>query len=442
MTAHRVIKVGTGGEGDLKPGFPAKFTYIAIPVAGIPTAVRWSFLLFICTLPFDAIELPLMIGSVTKLSGLLFFAFYFLYYGPLSTKRSFPYPSRAMWWFLGYLVVFVLNGLFVGEEFVDDFYTRFFQQVQLAVFFWLAWDLLKNEKFARSVLLAYSITSGLVAVANILQLPGFYNMSSEGRESSAVTTSMGFAAVITIGLCLYTSYKHLLSKIFLLVLTFLLLVVMVATGTRGQFFGFMIGSSAYVFPYWRSKRTWIAIILVILSFVAVLYTTANNPAVLERWRRAYYEVDSSGRDKLYPIVGDMILEKPVLGWSVAGPYEVGRREGERFFSIARDTHNTFLAVLLEVGIVGAIPFLVGLWLCGLSAWRARLGNLGLLPLALFFGIVAVSMFGNLVWQKVLWLFLALTLAAAPTMPRKLGKQFPALLRISPSRVAEKRLGTS
>src|SRR5262249_14027431 len=213
------VKVGTIAERNPKPGSPAKFTYIAIPVAGIPTAVRWSFLLFICILPFDAIELPFMTGSIPKLCGLLFFAFYFLYYGPLSTKRSFPYPPRAMLWFLGYLVVFVLNGLFVGEEFVDDFSTRCFQQVQLTLFFWLAWDLLKDEKFARSVLLAYSITSGLLAVADILQHPGF-SETTRGADESPYVGMMAFAAVITIGLCLYTSYKHFLSKIFLLVLTF------------------------------------------------------------------------------------------------------------------------------------------------------------------------------------------------------------------------------
>src|SRR5215510_7819967 len=429
ITAHRLTKVGTAGERDLKPGFPAKFTYIAIPVSGIPTAVRWSFLLFICTLPVEVIDLPFMTGSIPKLCGLSFLAFYFLYYGPLSTKRSFPYPSPAMWWFLGYLVVFVLNGLLLEKEFVEqqtfrvvqdfDFPTRCFTQVQLLVFFWLASDLLKDEKFARSVLLAYSITLGLVAVANILQVSGFSQMNSRGIEGSSITGSMAFAAVITIGLCLYTSYKHFLSKVFLLVLTFFILLVLVRTGVRGMILGFMIGSSNYMFPYWRSKRTWIAIILVILSFVAVLYTTASNPAVLERWRQSYYEGDSSGRDELYPIVVDMILEKPVLGWSVAGSYEVGRREGGRFFSIARDTHNTFMTVLLEVGIVGATPFFVGLWLCGLSAWRARLGNLGLLPLALFFIMVAVSMAVNVLWTKLLWLVLALTLAAAPTMPREL-----------------------
>src|SRR5262249_44022305 len=348
ITAHRLTNVGTAGE----PGFPAKFTYIAIPVAGIPTAVRWSFLLFICTLPLDAIDLPFLTGSAPKLFGFLFFAFYFLYYGPLSTKRSFSYPPRPMWWFLGYLVVFVLNGLLLEKEFVehaflvvqDDFRARCFQLVQLTVFFWLAWDLLRDEKFARSVLLAYSITSGLLAVGNILQLPGFYQMSPDGRDVSFVTSSMTFAALITIGLCLYTSYKHFLSKIFLLVITFFLLVPMVRSGSRSAILAFMIGSSAYVLPHWRSKRTWIAIVLVIFSFVAVLYISADNSAVLERWLRTYYEGDLSGRDEIYAIAGDMILEKPVLGWSVAGNYELGRREGGRFFSIARDTHNTYLAV--------------------------------------------------------------------------------------------------
>ena len=406
ITAHRVTKVGPVGERDLKRDFPANFTYIAIPVAGIPTAVRWSFLLFVCTLPFDAIELPGMTESVAKLSGLLFFAFYFIYYGPLSTKRSFPWPSRAMWWFLGYIVVAVLNGLFLDEKFMGDFLTQ----------------------MARDVLLAYSITSGLVAVGNILQLPGFYEMSG-GRETSPVTGNMGFAALITIGLCLYTSYKHFLSKIVLVACAFLMLVVMVGTGTRSLVLGFMIGSSAYLFPYWQSKRTWIAIISVILSVVVVLYMIAGNPEVSERWLKTYYEGDTSGRDEVYAITGDMILEKPVLGWSVSGNYELGRREGGRFFSIARDAHNTFLALLLEVGLVGATPFCVGLCLCGRSAWKARLGNLGLLPLALFFGVMAGAMTGNLVGQKVLWLFLALTLAAVPIKPRKLGKQFPALLRI-------------
>jgi O-antigen ligase len=450
ITVHRVTKIGTVGERDLKPGFPAKSTYIAIPVARIPTAVRWCFLSFVCTLPFEATELPFVTGSLSlaKLSGLLFFLFYFLYYGPFSTKRSFPYPSRAVWWFLGYIVVFVLNGLFAGEEFVSDFLTRCFTQVQLVVLLWIASDLLKDEKMARSVLLTFSIASGLLAVGNILQLPGFYEEVSAGRvtafdyNQNLIAVNMAFAAVMAVGLCLYTSYRIFPSKILLFVLTLCLLVVMVRTGSRGGVAGFMIGSLVYLLPYWRSKRTWIAIVLVILSVAAVLYITAGDPAVLERWRQTYYEGDLAGRDEIYAIVSDMILEKPVLGWSIPGNYELGRREGGRFFSIARDAHNTPLALLLDVGIVGATPFFVGLWLCGLSAWRARLGSLGLLPLALLFTLVVCMMSGNFVPMKQLWLILALTLAAAPAMSRELEKQFPALLRISSSKVAAKRLDMS
>src|SRR5262245_24481350 len=244
-------------------------------------------------------------------------------------------------------------------------------------------------------------------------------MSSDGREQSFVTSSMTFAALITIGLCLYTSYKHFLSKIFLLVITFFLLVPMVRSGSRSAILAFMIGSSAYVLPHWRSKRTWIAIVLVIFSFVAVLYISADNSAVLERWLRTYYEGDLSGRDEIYAIAGDMILEKPVLGWSVAGNYELGRREGGRFFSIARSVHNNFLELLLNVGIVGATPFLVGLWLCGRSAWRARRENLGLLPLALLLTNLGLGMSASMLISKPTWLILALTLAAGPSMPREL-----------------------
>src|SRR5919109_2346869 len=134
-------------------------THVAVPVAGIPTPVRWSFLLFVCSLPFEEMELSFLpaSSSITKLCGFLFFACYFFYYGFLLGKRSFPRPSRALLWFLGYIVVFMVNGLFVGEEFRGDVFVGCFQLVQLIALFWIASDLLKDIRMARSVLLCYSI---------------------------------------------------------------------------------------------------------------------------------------------------------------------------------------------------------------------------------------------------------------------------------------------
>jgi len=429
-TIYRVRKVGTLGQRDLRLGSREHFTHVAVPVAGIPTPVRWSFLLFVCSLPFEEMELPFLPAGSTipKLCGFLFFACYFLYCGPFSSKRSFPSPPRAMRWFLGYVVIFALRGLFVDEEFLGEVFVSCFQLVQLIALLWIASDLLKDTRMARSVLLGYSIVSGLIAVGNISQVPGFYGVGAEGRVTALGMDSTGIiavlGAVITIGLWLYGSYRHFVSKILLLLFALCLLVLLVKSGSRTFVLAFVIGVSVYVFPYWRSKRTWKAGFLVVISVVGVLYITANDPEVLERWLRTYYEGDVSGRDEIYEIAADMISEKPLLGWSEAGYYGLGRREGGRFLWTGRSAHNNFLDLLLTVGIVGATPFIVGLWLCGLSAWRARLGNLGLLPLALLVTVLVCGLGMTLVAYKTFWLILALTLGAAP---RELGKRSAALL---------------
>src|SRR5262249_38791157 len=147
--------------------------------------------------------------------------------------------SRAMWWFLGYIAVFVGRVLFIDEKFVEELFASCFTQVQLAVLFWIASDLLREQKMARRALLTYSMASAFVAVGNILQLPGFYEESA-GRATAFADNPneaagyMAVAAVITMGLYLYASYRHFLSKILLLVMVLPLLLVLVKTGSRGM----------------------------------------------------------------------------------------------------------------------------------------------------------------------------------------------------------------
>ena len=110
--------------------------------------------------------------------------------------------------------------------------------------------------------------------------------------------------------------------------------------------------------------------------------------------------------------GEMISEQPILGWQpINWYYELGRRVGGNWTSIGRDAHNLFLSVLLQVGVIGAIPFLIGLWLCGQSAWMARTRSLGLLPLALVITVLAVGMSATTLGLKLHWFILSLALAA-------------------------------
>ena len=107
----------------------------------------------------------------------------------------------------------------------------------------------------------------------------------------------------------------------------------------------------------------------------------------------------------------MIAERPWLGWGpTENQYEIGKRIGEEKKD-RRDAHNIVLELLSATGIIGAIPFLIGLVLSVASAWRARKGALSMLPLALLVTVLMGTMSGTWIAAKILWLVMGIALAA-------------------------------
>src|SRR5712691_11900641 len=84
---------------------PKKVIYILVRARTSPKIVRWTFLLFVFTIPFEAINLEAIRGasSLSRLAGLLFFSTCLLY-----PKVCFRRPPQALWWFAGYASVYVL----------------------------------------------------------------------------------------------------------------------------------------------------------------------------------------------------------------------------------------------------------------------------------------------------------------------------------------------
>ena len=113
---------------------PSRLVYLktaapgAVSPRNLPLIVRWSFLLFIASIAFDV---DIAGFSSAKLSGFLFFAIYFFYHNPLSRKRSFPPIPPVMSWFVIYVAVYALNGLFLPTEYLSEFFTRLFTLVQV-----------------------------------------------------------------------------------------------------------------------------------------------------------------------------------------------------------------------------------------------------------------------------------------------------------------------
>jgi O-antigen ligase len=124
----------------------------------------------------------------------------------------------------------------------------------------------------------------------------------------------------------------------------------------------------------------------------------------------------AGRETLFPVLVEMFSEKPLIGWGpINSHYELSLRElyvseGEKTL-FKRDSHNLMLETLTSTGILGTLVFWPGIVLCVLAGWRARTGTDGILPLAVLIALLVANMSGNYIGSKLIWLFLALAVAA-------------------------------
>jgi O-antigen ligase len=355
--------------------------------------------------------------TFARVVGLLFFATYCFYYNPL--QAQWPSPSRACRWFLAYVAIYGLNGFFLPEELVFDFFSRSLTLLQLVMFFWVASDLCKDEKIMRQMLLTYAIALSVLAVGMVLQLPAFAPATPALQESAGklerasvlgysgntIATMWAFAIVALVGLCLHPAYT-LFTKLFWAFFTLPMLAAIGKTGSRAGMGGLLIGFLVYLMPHWRAQRKLCTVLLAFLGIAATTYFIMKTPSAEQRWEKAIYEGNLAGREHIVPAALKMFLERPLLGWQpVIYERELGRRTG----AYKKDPHNIFLTVLLEVGMVGAVPFLMGLWRCAQMAWQARTGRLGLLPLAIFITVLAAAMAQPFLVHK--WFWLALTCTA-------------------------------
>ncbi len=377
----------------------------------MPNALRWSFFLFVLTIPFEEVSIIPGSLSVAKVSGLLLFGLFIFYYNPFNSKRSFPLPPQAVWWFLGYLAVYGAHVIFLPDNVLRNFLSRFVTLLQLIVLLWISFQILRHEKIARTSVIIFSVSTVIVALGMIfggLAYDYSGRMTALDANPDTLGAVMALAAIALIGVRLNTPFRHPIINMVLLAMVLPLLLIVVQTGGRTGLVMFVVGCSVYL-PIWQSKRKLLAILLLAIAMGAAVYVVSSNPKYVERWNQTYYEGNVSGRDRIYSASIDMALERPVFGWHpVLHWYELGSRLGRW----ERDEHSLILHLLAEVGMVGMIPFLVGLWLCGKAAWSANKGKLGGVPLALFLAALVNNVTDTGIAKKTLWFILALTLAAA------------------------------
>ena len=422
-SARSVVTIGTRTSS--RPRSSGNL-YIPRSNQRVPKVVRWLLIAFVFTIPFEAAETAFMSGSLSlaKIAGFFFILAYFFHYNPLfsGTRRLPPIPLE-MRWFLGYFVMFLLSGIFLPPSYLGAFVFRFITLFQLIVFFWIASSLLQDLQISKTVILTYAIATATLAICTLLQLPGFYGtfageldgrVTAMGQNPNAIGELMATALVGLMGLVVTRSFGRF-KETTLILLAAPLLVLLAKTGSRAAILSSIIGCSVYLFLFWNSKRKFWTVFLSAVALGGVIYAVAHEPLAAQRLEATYYDQSVAGRDTLFSAAIKMFLEQPFVGWH---PILIWQELGARVGEWERDAHNIFLHLLLEVGLVGAIPFFIGLILCLRAAWKASSCALGLVFLALLITTLLINSANTGLTTKPFWLMLGLAVGAAGNLSKQ------------------------
>jgi len=366
------------------------------------------------TLPF---EVPTLVAAI------------FLLTTALQPRVAYGRIPGALGWFFAYLYVLVLAAAVERTAYGSDVLKFFLVLLQGVLVLWSASNLMRNEAVARGVLTSLGLACGALALLSLagvgrtahVQYTGGERLTVFGQNANntAMVLAAGLTALGGLAYALHPSWPR--RRWLVWPLAGAIGAAMIETGSRGG----LVSLGAGLLVFMLGGRTgWLRLRNIAVGIIALgvlLWASYSSTLMRNRLELTAEKGNLAGRERIFPELLRMFREKPLIGWGpITNKYELGVRLHEIRFP-RRDAHNMVLEVLTSTGVLGTVPFLVGVGLCALAAWRARRRLHGILPAALVAVVLAANMSGNRIASKVFWLVFAYAIAAA-TYPAEPSRQ--------------------
>ena len=366
-----------------------------------------GLLLLVASIPFEypersiPMEIPTLTGAVFLLVTLL------------HPRKCYGQLPATVLWFAVYLLGFLLSTTVTGEH-VPEVASEFIVILQGVLILLTAGNLMQDERVATRAMVtlvaACTVRASLpfigLAKTTSTVWTGGERVSALGQNANSAAMILAAGMVALIGLAYGRRHRTWLGLMLTGSLAGLIGFAVLETGSRGGLLALLGGVLVFALAA-NSARIRLRNAVIATAAIALLVFGAMHlPVMKNRWEDSMRTGNLAGREQLYPALWTMFLEKPVLGWGpVTNTHELALRVGERERS-SRASHNLVLELLTASGVVGTIPFLVGVWLSVRGAWHGRRGSQGVLPLALLCTLFVANMSGDWMASKLLWLALA------------------------------------
>lgn len=390
------------------------------PQTGGPSRLlRWALYGFIFSLPFDAPgRLPL---ELTTLTGAAFLAVTLLQPRLCYGRRPTP-----LWWLLGYLYAYWLAYVLGGARFTTDAVRSSLFYIQGLMIFCACFNLMRDERVARRVLITLALGAGILALMTVFGIGKIVDSDTQratvfGQNANRAARVLCAGLLAAIGLVFGRPRVAFRPSWMVWPAAALMGLAMIMGGSRGG----LVALAAGLFMFAFTGKTFgirLRNIIVALLTIALAAWGALQSPLMQRRIQLAAQGNLAGRQEIFPAALQLFKNRPLMGWGPSNQYMLAVRLGlPPQLHLTRDTHNLFLEVLTSTGLAGSIPFLTGLGLCCLAAWRARRGTEGILPTAQMMALLAGNLSGNYIMLKLQWVLLAYVVASwtylTPHRPR-------------------------
>ena len=383
---------------------------------------------FVFVLPWDMYaDLP-VVGSIPRLVGIVASAVGGLY---IVARRR----VRPLSWFHVLTLLFVLWAAVSTLWSIDTeaTRTRLLTYVQLTVLEWLIWEIAWSPHRTRFLLGAYVLGVSVAAVATVHDyLSGVHATGSPGRFNglSVDPNELGVTLALGLPMAWYLSLSQRQRRVAWLWQLYLPLAItaILLTASRGAFLTMLVALAIIPATQGRLRlRTKAALCALAVGSLLLAFSFVPE-ATLERLQTTRGDIESGyfgNRAGIWRAGLEVAREHPLVGVG-AGGY-VAALEPAAHGVGQFGSHDVFLAILVEDGIVGLLIFLA-MFGAAITALRAvpRLPRRFGIVLLLTLGVGSLSL--ELGYRKQFWFVLGIVVAEGALATSVSARQRPRIDR--------------
>jgi putative inorganic carbon (HCO3(-)) transporter len=408
---------------------------IAFSAIGIIFLKPWlGFLLLICSLPFRSFSLVSFGSTSIRISEAIFIIIAFAWALHLLTRKRIVIQRT------GFDLPLIILFLWMLFSFLwsPDTTSALVQTIRVffgILLFYLSFQITHTEKRIHHAINTWVITGFLIATVAIFEFIHFglpYLVRSYSRATTIFTPRLRSAAFLSptllasyLNLCLFLSVGILIhtetkrKKIIIGATILVLLCALIFTFSRGGWAGFLFG---FLFVIYKLKAFKSVIAIALIFMLAALFLGGGIliDVLVERVSSfADPEEDIAYQERmvLWSATKKIILEHPILGVGIGSSPEYYDRLSFAYPSKYRYTHNLYLNIVAELGIIGFglfLWFLAGIFRSYRLFFKRKGDAQGKKLMFIFAaGLIAYAVHGLLHFhlaERHIWAFLGIGMA--------------------------------